>query len=115
MPLNDTSSSVLNACHALVCEDIQVWKNRMGTYLNEKNEYVLDAFLADGGKYELNIEPSEIFFEGLDALKEKQSVKDIFTNFLLDTDGIDVTKFQKDKLYRLKMWEDVYAKQWEKY
>lgn len=68
----------------------------MGTYLNEKNEYVLDAFLADGGKYELNIEPSEIFFEGLDALKEKQSVKDIFTNFLLDTDGIDVTKFQDE-------------------
>ena len=89
-------------------EDIQVWKNRMVTYLNEKNEFPLEAFLVDGGKYELNIEAAEIFVEGLDMLKEKQSVKDIFGNYLWEMVGVDLAKYQKDKQYKAKMFAEVY-------
>ena len=91
-------------------EEIQVWKNRMGTYLNDKNEYYLDAFVADGGKYELNIEAEDVFFEGLEVLKEKQSVKDIFSTYLLDTTDIEVSKYQRDKQYKAKVWEEIQLK-----
>lgn len=93
--------------------DIQVWKNRMVTYINEKNELPLDVFSVDGGKYELNIAKEEIYIEGLALLKEKQSVKDIFTSYLLDTTGIDLAKYRKDKHYKAEIAEDLYARQFE--